>query len=625
MENDTSHTIRDSINRKVTKTSKYKNLKNYKWGVGIEHEMHLFHNPFSDKTKTKKQKLKFTVFDSEIPTREIINNFKNIKGVKIKDVETLKNVPFEASGRKCSKQFVMEKIPIYMPEFITTDPFSTLKNKKTMEMYIEELIIQEKSFIKLMNKHDITRQQTKKYGKLTSFPFGMAGNIKVPTEKSRLTNTYKYMNKLYEDYTGSYHVTLTLPFDTTKQKSKSYEKKFIDMHKNFANQFQWIEPLLLTAFFSSDLRAIGTEEKRVRGSFRIMRTGWGNLAGTDVRKLDKGVGRYSDIKTYWREKLTDFKDIEKLKYCDNVTIKEPGAISALSSNIRTFGSTDPDRPWHRESGVGMTIPNGIEIRIFDNFSSIFLISLCRIIVYLAENSTKHIATKYVYNNKVWITALEQIMKEGWRARLSVDYVNTLRAQLGLKIKFPKCKTKNAYYAFTVMAIINEELFNKNKNGNIPYLMLYEQYETAPYIPSINKLSWEYGFLIKLKNEPKLYNKFNKLFKKIITKPLYRPDFNKLFYSMFPRKKWESDIVDIIHLMFDYKIASSNNDAHIYITNKSLTNFSMENINIKLELPWDHYITSDGLNSTQLQNGMNTEIFKYDDIHSNDNDNNDNSN
>ena len=45
-----------------------------------------------------------------------------------------------------------------------------------------------------------------------------------------------------------------------------------------------------------------------------MNIGWGNLAGSDVRRFDKGIGRYANIKSYWREGL-EFEGLQKLKPC----------------------------------------------------------------------------------------------------------------------------------------------------------------------------------------------------------------------------------------------------------------------------------------------------------------------
>ena len=129
------------------------------------------------------------------------------------------------------------------------------------------------------------------------------------------------------------------------------------MHKNFCNQLQWLEPLLLTTYFTGDEYAPGSNKKRTRGSYRVMIIGWGNFAGTDIRLLDTGIGRYAKTPTYWRDNFKLYES-EKLDPCipPSAAAKAEKAITTLSSDIRTFGSTDPLRPDHRESGIGMTVP-----------------------------------------------------------------------------------------------------------------------------------------------------------------------------------------------------------------------------------------------------------------------------
>ena len=46
-----------------TNISELNDLKKYNWGLGIEHEMHLFHAP---KSSFKNTITDFTLFDSEI-------------------------------------------------------------------------------------------------------------------------------------------------------------------------------------------------------------------------------------------------------------------------------------------------------------------------------------------------------------------------------------------------------------------------------------------------------------------------------------------------------------------------------------------------------------------------------
>ena len=144
----------------------------------------------------------------------------------------------------------------------------------------------------------------------------------IKTSENYRSKNYNLRPKLYKDYCGSYHITITLPY-----KEKMKLSKFIDIHKNFANMIQWIEPLLITAYFSADDKSMGTS-KKVRGSYRVVRTGWGNLAGSDVRKFNVSVGRYSNIPSYWRKGLV-FDEQKLINYCKDLSPalkrREPGA------------------------------------------------------------------------------------------------------------------------------------------------------------------------------------------------------------------------------------------------------------------------------------------------------------
>ena len=77
-----------------------------------------------------------------------------------------------------------------------------------------------------------------------------------------MSNYILFDGKPHPEYTGSYHVTMTLPYT-----DKTTTKEFRNMHINFANQMQWLEPLLLTAFFSCDDKAVGTKRKTSKRIF----------------------------------------------------------------------------------------------------------------------------------------------------------------------------------------------------------------------------------------------------------------------------------------------------------------------------------------------------------------------
>jgi len=527
---------------KTKRTTKYNRLKDYRWGVGIEHEMHVFHAPDSRLLKKNEHFKDFVVYDSWGAVLNILNN-PNSSKYRLTPLQRkfiYDDIPFETSGRLCKGKWVLKKIDFKMPEIITDHPFSSLKEgKRSVESYCRHLFNQETEFIDILSGHDaLNKSKIKNYGPITTYPFGMSSYISEP--KSYSGGEYKYKSSLVKDYTGSYHLTLTLPYN-----EKTTDKAFIKMHQNFANQLQWLEPLLLTAFFSCDDTAVGTSYKKIRGSFRVMRVGWGNLAGSDIRKFNKGIGRYSNIKTYWREGL-DFYDIDKLKWCSSVTIREPGAISALSSNFRTFGPTDPNNPEERISGAPMSIPNGLEFRIFDHFPVEYLQELAKFIILVAENSRKHQTKKYVYQNKHWKEAVQEIMKEGWRAKLPKKYIQELQKHLGLKIKTKSIR------AYEVFKEINNELFQKNKHGDWTYLMLEpESLKSAPTLPKINQRSWEMGFLIKMNRNKNILQSWNIILRSIQQyKTFTLEEFDDMYFRAFSRKNWSSNLEDVIYFLED---------------------------------------------------------------------------
>ncbi len=519
-----------------------KKLYDYTWGLGIEHEMHIFHKP----KKSSKNIVDYTLFDSYSAVQRILEDKENsLLDISYDDYEFLKNnVPFETSGRRCNDKWVIKTVPVKMPEFITNKPFCSLKNGSDVKRMTKTIVFEKERFYNLLMHDKNTQKLVKKYGILSEYPFGMTRYLKCPSYDEYGKYTFEKNSKgkpiLLPEYNGSYHITFTLPYKENIKKNL-----FIKMHQNFCNQLQWLEPLLLTSYFSGDEYAPGSLDKRVRGSFRVMIIGWGNFAGTDVRLLKEGIGRYAKTPTYWRKGL-EFIDVDKLKPCykpSPMALKE-GAISSLSSDFRTFGSTDPLRPMHRESGVGMTVPNGVEFRIFDHFSDKYIDNLLILISLVAENSRVTETKGYVYENPIWIEALHTIMKDGYKAQLSKKYIDLLRKKLGLKIN-----TKSIV-AFDIFKKIYQELWKKNIDGDWSKIFhcnkmpLYDDY----IIPEINKKSWQFGFMTNANTHKIIMNNFNKLIEYLNRNIL-------LSYSEFHNKvielfgsNWENDVEDIAYLI-----------------------------------------------------------------------------
>jgi hypothetical protein len=529
--------------------STIKKLYDYTWGLGIEHEMHIFHKP----KESSKNIVDYTLFDSYSAVQRILEDKENsLLDISYDDYEFLKNnVPFETSGRRCNDKWVIKTVPVKMPEFITNKPFCSLRTKNDIKRMTKTIIFEKERFYNLLMLDKNTKKLVKKYGALAEYPYGMTRYLKCPLNdhdgKYIFEKNSDKKPLLVPEYNGSYHITFTLPYKENIKKNI-----FIKMHQNFCNQLQWLEPLLLTSYFTGDEYAPGSLDKRVRGSFRVMIIGWGNFAGTDVRLLKEGIGRYAKTPTYWREGLK-FIDVDKLKPCykpSPMALKE-GATSSLSSDFRTFGSTDPLRPMHRESGIGMTVPNGVEFRIFDHFSDKYIDHLLMLISLVAENSRVTETKGYVYENDVWIDALHTIMKDGYKAKLSKKYIDLLRKKLGLKIN-----TKSIV-AFDIFKKIYKELWEKNIDGiwtkifHCNKIPLYDDY----IIPEINKKGWQFAFMNMANNDKNIMNNFNKLSDYINkNKIVSYKDFSLKVIDLFGAN-WANDIEDIAYLYetsFNYK-------------------------------------------------------------------------
>jgi hypothetical protein len=550
--------LRNLIAQQKRYSAKELRLKNMMWGMGLEHEVQYFYLPTSAETDKKYPPTEIVLFESNTPATSLADNSKIITE---SERELLDAIDYERTGRKCMGKIILKRIPIYMPEFITRNPFSDMENPKTIENYFKQLMEKEASFEKIMEKDPDVYNFIKNKFNLIQYPFGMCSNIRI--RKDYTSNSYDLTNEIYRDYVGSFHYTITLPFEKKDKYTEKDQEKFRNMHYNFGAMFQWMEPLLLAAYFSCDQEAMGTKKKKIRGSFRVARVGWGNFAGSDMRKKSSGIGRYADILPYWRQNF-EFDESEIVNQCSLRNPKlekdEPQSVSSFSSNIRTFGPTDPKNPRNRISGAKMMIPNGMEIRIFDHFPTIHLLSLLQIIILIAANSTTTTVKDFVYEDKEWITTLQQIMLQGWKYNVSDLFIQKLKNVLGLQMV--KLKSRRAY---DVLCGLVDELYNKNKDSDIVFMMYGEL--KKPFIPSINKYSWDFAFMLKLLKDNELYKRYLIFIDKIIDEKDVSV-FKKLVVEVFG-DNWKSNADDILWFLAGKNLLSLEKNETKFKINKRL--------------------------------------------------------
>lgn len=532
------------------------------WGLGVEHEMQLFHKSKSGMKNT------FILFDSQESTCYISGDkhqvgacckmqkpcFENLSdddisklGITKEEHRFLKNMQWELTGRQAKgclpNPTIIKRTPILMPELITTN-----FTNRTIDSISNEMRLLENKFINIQMKNPYTKEKVNKYGKLTTHTCGSLSGIIVPKRPTIHSPEYTFEQdtKPFIDYLGSYHVTITLPFTQDIKR-----KDFIMMHSNMANQLQWLEPLLVSAFFSPTAESVGqfTEDKDTEGSFRVMNIGWGNFAGSNVRRIGtSGLDRGANIFPSWRKGF-HFKSTKRLDNCAKTTPPYyKKATTIHTGDFRTFGfEADMQKcaelyrieDCPKADGAPMRPPYGLEIRIFDHFPSEYLIQLLRIIVLVASNSQRRPAKQYVYNDKRWIKALQDIMIDGWNTHLDNKYITSLRYNFGLPIN------TNSTIAYDILKTIVHELYIANKDSYINTLM-NEHPNIEPVLPEINRTCWEMTFTRQYGR--KMLNVMKEVFYK--GEELTTLQFNKVMKETFGDEwsRWENDLNDVLYAL-----------------------------------------------------------------------------
>lgn len=558
------------------------------WGFGIEHEMQLFHSgkdniifdvqesacmmtgddgDFPGLTPEEKKQERASsacckkmgdrcyYYPKTKKERDLLFKKKQNR-LTDDEFDLLINLDWELTGRQASgckpNTTIVKRVPRLMPELVT----GSFRNR-TIQSIVAESRVQEATLLSSMMRNPFTREKVEKYGRLTTHLCGTLDDIKVPVKPTIADEEYKFEKAKYKDYVGSYHITITLPHKKTIKTAK-----FVKMHQDTANQFQWIEPLLLTAFFTADPESVADGlDKATQGSFRIMNVGWGNLAGSDIRQFaKKGVSRGNTIKTHWRKGLR-FKGLHKLQNCVR-TAKPPSnyrnALSILTSDFRTFGQVDIANFYEMEycrenfnpgdcprlDGAPMTPPYGMEIRIFDHFPSRYLLDLMKIIVLIAANANRHSPSSYVYENKAWINQLQNIMRNGWNSPVTNDYITIINKQLGLSLPLQKSGEKQT--AYSLLKKVVQQLHKLNSTSNIVKVM-DKTAKIAPKLPQINRRCWELSYKTKLNTNMK------EVLKELPhNKWLYYPEFKQLLFrhgkGQVTEKRIGHQIEDILYAM-----------------------------------------------------------------------------
>lgn len=544
------------------------NVKNEitRFAIGLEHEVMLFHHHFDNKPV---KHMKFVEIQT-ILNEYLKHNKENPYLYNL--LNRIAKIQLEESGRLCGGKWVLKKIaPNSLIEFVTRVAFTYISsdvNESTLVHNFEHMILQlftDQYYLRsLMQEIRVNAwiKRESRYGLIAPIPFGMFPNILATENKGKFPYTFR--KEMSEDYTGSYHVTITLPFVMSEKYTMKEEREFIDMHKNLAKMLQWLEPLFVATYCTGDLRAVGpipvddkgVEHPRVRGSFRIFRCGWGTLGGTNLPTLQKGCSRYATQDIKWRDGLKDMDGYDAIEPCMGLK-KTEGGVSAFGTDFRTFGP-DPKNPKERLSGAPMSIPNGFEWRIMDHFDTLALFSFTQAIALIIGAS--HHQTFKISNpayNPVWIQTVQNIMRDGWKAELPQEYMDIIDHQiLGIKRKhMEQRKSKRFVHAQQYWHQIIDELFKQYKGDDwFQWFSGESMVDDVLPMPNLNRDAWEAGFLLYLANNvnwrKELYAWLESLQGKVFTQLKWKEEWIKFIGD----SNWGTQWWDIACFCESFRIA-----------------------------------------------------------------------
>ena len=543
------------------------------WAAGLEMEATYLLNPLdSDKSWDKGLK-ELYMLDMDKIWQYNKKKFKDKGKQKYPYLDVV-----EASGRKCSGKYIIKPDPPFsMLEIVTDKPYTLVRptyDTTDILYYARYLIDIQVEAIKNLNDfyyNEKLWKNNKTYNSIIPYPYAMSDRLKnADIVLGKMKNT-----PLKTNYTGSYHLTLTLPFY-----SLSYNlDQYYEQYKRYINQFQWIEPLIVALYTTTDMRGIGSKTVHSRASYRILLSGWGQPGGSDVRKFEEGLTRKVNIPLYWREGM-NYPGMEDVKqYCANPDRKYDIEHVDPDRNLYDMGgdfrtpSGEHGQSWEvRDRLKGKYF--GVEMRILDVFPPKYIASFLRVIAFLVENSRESENKIYVYEDKDWIAAMQSVFKSGWRAELPKKYIEKL--ELALNLKFPK-KPKMLDAFWTVFLKV---LYNKNHKGfyvaQLLPQMMRDDFSTpvpAKEQPPLekrnpNRESMDFGILLKLNDSVKIRDILQKTFQSLpidskITLEKLEKHYNKMMDS-----NWKNNLIDLVYF-FEYRDGLSiipDNDGFIkYIT------------------------------------------------------------
>lgn len=169
--------------------------------------------------------------------------------------------------------------------------FKTIQSlNMNYENVLQDLIDLEETFLYLVNNLYIFQIKKKIFGE--NIVYHNIGSLQKSYEIYDIVN--EYYNIIDEDYTGSYHIWITCPYN-----EKMSMEDFINKHIILANKLQLLEPIFAAHFSSPSYKAI-FNKKYSKSSLRQFINYYSSYGTSDIT-LMRGVDKHNIDKYYLSE------------------------------------------------------------------------------------------------------------------------------------------------------------------------------------------------------------------------------------------------------------------------------------------------------------------------------------
>lgn len=235
------------------------------------------------------QEVIFYYGDDNISLNDFIKNI-DIPIKNIREIFKLEKIDFYNIGHDKFYKNLYDMYSNNIPHIDSTFQtfaieFKTIHYENiSYEKALEDLIQTEKTFFYLINHLPIFKKARDAFGE---FIYHNIGSVKKTLCINDIFDFSYYF--IEEDYTGSYHIWITLPYNSNISTEQNM-KKFINNHVCLANKLQLLEPILAAHYTSPSYNALNNNESN--SSLRQFLNSYSNYGTSDVT-LMYGVKKHT--------------------------------------------------------------------------------------------------------------------------------------------------------------------------------------------------------------------------------------------------------------------------------------------------------------------------------------------